>query len=315
MGINWTGIFTSLTTKFTSTDSLDFTAFVANLEVQVVAGVSGLIVGGTIGESSALCSQEKEALVKLSVEKSEGRVPILLNIAEGSTNEAIRQAALAQHWGARGLMLLNPVGYSSDYRETLAFFRSIADTTTLPIIIASSAFADPQNLQVGILAELLELCPNIRALSDACNRPAHTQALAQQFSGRVKIFCSDDAFAHEALQLGAHGWVASVSGPFPRETVAMYRLIKSEQYREALQLYKWLTPLIQLSRHPKFVQIIKLAESLTGMGSEFVRAPRYMLDRSERETTLQLFRKILRARPMMQPLDAVLSLNEMISGN
>src|SRR3981081_1766744 len=103
--MNWNGIFPMLTTKFTPDDALDLRMFEINLFAQVGAGVSGVVIGGSLGEASVLTSAEKEALVKFSVEKVEGRVPVLLNIAEGSTREAIRQVSLDRYWGAPGMML------------------------------------------------------------------------------------------------------------------------------------------------------------------------------------------------------------------
>ena len=94
MAVQWKGVFPALTTKFTSTDELDLPLIRKNLEAQVEAGVSGIILGGTLGEASVLTVAEKETLVKFAIDTIQGRVPIVLNIAEGATREAIRQAAL-----------------------------------------------------------------------------------------------------------------------------------------------------------------------------------------------------------------------------
>jgi 1-pyrroline-4-hydroxy-2-carboxylate deaminase len=99
MAINWQGVFPALTTKFTKEDNLDLSLFEKNLNVQLEAGVKGIILGGTLGEASVLTTPEKEALVKFTIEKVAGKVPVVINIAEGSTKEAIRQALLAQSWG------------------------------------------------------------------------------------------------------------------------------------------------------------------------------------------------------------------------
>src|ERR1700754_2340948 len=105
MAISWTGVFPALTTKFTSDDKLDLPLFEKNLKAQLEAGVEGIILGGTLGEASVLTTEEKEELVKFAVEKTNNKVPVVLNIAEGSTKAALQQAAYAKAWGARGLML------------------------------------------------------------------------------------------------------------------------------------------------------------------------------------------------------------------
>ena len=99
MSIHWNGVFPALTTKFTANDALDLSMFVKNLDAQVEAGVNGVIIGGSLGEASTLELAEKETLVRHAVERVAHRIPVLLNIAEGSTREAVRQAELARQWG------------------------------------------------------------------------------------------------------------------------------------------------------------------------------------------------------------------------
>ncbi len=135
MAVDWKGVIPALTTKFTPDDTLDLPLFARNLQLQLEAGVNGIILGGSLGEASVLTTDEKETLVKFAVEKLEGKVPVILNIAEGSTNEALKQAELGKKWGAKGLMLLPPMRYKSDHRETVTYFAAVAQSTDLPIII------------------------------------------------------------------------------------------------------------------------------------------------------------------------------------
>ena len=92
MSIEWKGVFPALTTKFTADDTLDLPLFEKNLQVQLEAGVNGIVLGGTLGEASVLTTAEKEQLVKFAVTTCAGKVPVVLNIAEGSTKEALQQA-------------------------------------------------------------------------------------------------------------------------------------------------------------------------------------------------------------------------------
>src|SRR5688572_18895547 len=108
MLVQWEGIFPALTTKFNATDELDLPLFEKNLQAQMAAGVHGIILGGTLGEASVLEENEKERLVRFAVEKVNNKIPVILNIAEGSTKEAVKQVKNAERWGASGLMLLPP---------------------------------------------------------------------------------------------------------------------------------------------------------------------------------------------------------------
>ena len=135
MSVQWKGIFPAMTTKFTPDDKLDLPLLAKNIEVQIEAGIDGLILGGTLGEASVLTTNEKETLVKFAVEIANDRIPVVLNIAEGSTKEALKQAEYARLWGAEGLMILPPMRYKSDHHETVTYFTTVADSTDLPIMI------------------------------------------------------------------------------------------------------------------------------------------------------------------------------------
>ena len=166
MSIEFKGVFPALTTKFTDDDKLDFSLFEKNLQVQLAAGVNGIILGGTLGEASVLTTTEKEQLLKFTVEKCEGKVPVLLNIAEGSTKEALQQAAYAVAWGAKGLMILPPMRYKSDHRETVTYFKTVADATELPMMIYNNPVDYKIDVTLEMFAELTE-CKNIQAVKES----------------------------------------------------------------------------------------------------------------------------------------------------
>src|SRR5882757_4124556 len=102
----WKGVLPAITTKLTSDDRLDLPLTKKNLEAQMAAGIDGIILGGTLGESGVLTNAERETMVKYSLDTIGGRIPVILNIAEGATREAIALAKDAQQWGVQGLMLL-----------------------------------------------------------------------------------------------------------------------------------------------------------------------------------------------------------------
>jgi dihydrodipicolinate synthase/N-acetylneuraminate lyase len=296
MRINWNGVYPAVTTKFTPTDTLDLPAFGANLDAQAQAGVSGIIIGGSLGEASTLTIDEKETLVKYAVERT--GLPTLMNIAEGTTKEAIRQATLAAKWGARGLMLLPPMRYKSDHRETVTFFQSVAQSTDLPILIYNNPVDYKIEVTLEMFDELLEL-PNVQAVKESTRDITNVTRLINRFGERLKILTGVDPIATEALIMGAHGWVAGLVCAFPAETVAIYRLVKAGRIEEALEIHRWFLPLLELDIHAKLVQYIKLAEAETGLGTEYVRAPRLTLVGEERDRVLRIIREGIATRPAL----------------
>lgn len=298
MSFQWQGVFPALTTKFTSDDRLDFPLFEKNLRAQLEAGVEGVILGGTLGEASVLSNAEKFDLVKFTVEKVAGKVPVVMNIAEGSTREAVKLAEEAKKCGARGLVILPPMRYKSDHRETVTYFKTVADATDLPMMIYNNPVDYKVEVTLDMFAELAEK-PTIQAVKESTRDISNVTRMINRFGQRFKILCGVDTIAMEELMLGAHGWVAGLVCAFPKETVAVYRLTKAKKIDEALKIYRWFLPLLELDIHPKLVQYIKLAEQEAGIGSENVRAPRLTLVGEERERILKIIREGLKARPVL----------------
>ncbi|AXY74728.1 dihydrodipicolinate synthase family protein [Paraflavitalea soli] len=298
MHFEWKGVFPALTTQFTPEDELDIPLFEKNLAFQLEAGVDGVILGGSLGEASVLTTPEKEILVKTALQKTAGQVPVLINIAEGSTREAVQQAALAAKWGAHGLMLLPPMRYKSDHRETVAYLKTVAQSTDLPIIVYNNPVDYKIEITLDIFEELAE-CQNIGAVKESTRDVSNVTRMINRFGNRFKILCGVDPLAMEELVMGADGWVAGLVDAFPRETVAIYRLVKAGQLEEAAAIYRWFMPLLDLDIHPKLVQYIKLASTQAGIGSEYVRAPRLRLIGEERERILEIINEGIRTRPVL----------------
>jgi 4-hydroxy-tetrahydrodipicolinate synthase len=298
MNFEWKGVFPALTTKFTDNDELDLELFNKNLEEQIAAGINGIILGGTLGEASVLSTDEKEKLVKFAIAKVNKRIPVILNIAEGSTKEALQQATYGKAWGVDGLMILPPMRYKSDHRETVTYFKTIADSTDLPIMIYNNPVDYKIDVTIEMFAEL-QACKNITAIKESTRDITNVTRLINQFGDRYKILCGVDTLALEEFVAGAVGWVAGLVCAFPRETVAVYRLAKAGKIDEALKIYRWFMPLLELDIHPKLVQYIKLAESQTGIGSENVRAPRLTLVGEERERILKIIKEGIASRPAL----------------
>lgn len=294
--MEWKGVYPALTTKFTPNDELDFEAFKKNVDFQIKSGVDGLIIGGSLGEASTLSNEEKDELTRYAVK--EFSVPIVMNIAEQSTREAIAAAGKAQDYGAVGLMLLPPMRYNADSRETVEFFTTVARNTDLPIMIYNNPIDYKIMVTLDMFEELVRY-DNIEAVKESTRDTTNVTRMINRFGDRFKILCGVDTLAVESLLMGADGWVAGLVDAFPQETVAIYRLIKAGRHQEAVQIFRWFLPLLELDIHPKLVQNIKLAEVATGIGTENVRAPRLKLAGEERQRVQDIIDKALAVRPTL----------------
>ncbi|AGA80163.1 dihydrodipicolinate synthase family protein [Echinicola vietnamensis] len=294
--MNWNGVFPAVTTKFHGDGSIDYDTFFLNLEAQIDAGVSGVILGGTLGESSVLEDEEKIELTKKTKEKIAGRVPVVLNIAEGSTAKAIYWAKKAEELGLDALMLLPPMRYPSDHRETVTYFKTVAQATHLPIMIYNNPVDYKTYVTLEMFDELME-CENIQAVKESTRDVSNVTRMKTRFGDRYKILCGVDTLTMESVLMGADGLVAGLVCAFPKETVVLFDLCKERRIEEALPIYQWFLPLLELDIHPKLVQYIKLAEQMAGIGTENVRAPRLTLIGEERARVEKLIQTGLENRP------------------
>jgi 4-hydroxy-tetrahydrodipicolinate synthase len=301
MSFEWKGVFPALLTPFNEKEELDLDMFEKNLAAQKAAGVHGIIIGGSLGEASTITEKEKEELIEFSVEYLNEEIPVIMNIAESTTKDAIKQAAYAKKWGADGLMLLPPMRYKTDDRETLTYFKTVANSTDLPVMIYNNPHDYKIDTRPDMFDELLE-CENVTALKESSRDVTNLTRMKNRFGDRFKILCGVDTLAMEELCLGADGWVAGLVDAFPEETVAIYNLVRSGEIEEATKIYRWFMPLLELDIHSKLVQYIKLAAKQTGIGSEYVRAPRLTLVGEERERILKIINDAIKNRPRIKQL-------------
>tara|TARA_R110002167_G_scaffold22899_3_gene81562 strand:+ start:5149 stop:6075 length:927 start_codon:yes stop_codon:yes gene_type:complete len=299
MSIKWKGVMPAVTTQFTANDELDLELFKVNIQAQLDAGVHGLVLGGTLGEASTLTDEERRILTRETVAFVKGKVPVLMNIAEQSTKAAIHLAKTAKEDGAKGLMMLPPMRYKASDAEVVAYFKAVAKSTSLPIMIYNNPIDYKIEVTLDMFAELIETCPNIQAVKESTRDTTNITRIKNRFGDRLAIMTGVDTLALESLLLGADGWVAGLVDAFPAETVAIYELQKAGRIQEAISIYRWFMPLLELDINPKLVQYIKLASAYTKIGSEFVRAPRLVLEGKERKTIIKIIEDGLKTKPML----------------
>ncbi|WP_417881964.1 dihydrodipicolinate synthase family protein [Xanthomarina gelatinilytica] len=298
MSIQWKGVMPAVTTKFTETDELDLNMFEVHIKAQLEAGVHGIVLGGTLGEASTLLDEEKRQLTQATVDIVKGQVPVLINIAEQTTKAAIHAAQKAEDDGANGLMMLPPMRYKSGDRETVEYFKAVANNTSLPIMVYNNPVDYKIEVTMDMFEELLK-CDNIEAVKESTRDTTNITRIKNRFGDRLKIMTGVDTIALESLLLGADGWIAGLVCAFPAETVAIYKLQKAGRLKEALDIYRWFMPLLELDINPKLVQNIKLAEVATGIGTEHVRAPRLPLIGDERQHVLKVIEEGVKNRPTL----------------
>ena len=296
--IKWKGVYPAVTTKFHQNGDLDVPNFIKNIVFQVEAGVDGIIIGGSLGENSTITWSERIILLEAALDAVGDRADVLVNIAEGSTTNAIALAKLCQQSGAHGIMLLPPMMYKPTDQEVVDFFAEVANSTKLPIVL----YNNPVDYKIEITIDMFQqLLPykNIQAIKESTRDISNVTRLKNKFGDRYKILCGVDTLAMEELLMGADGWIAGLVDAFPAETVCIYRLVKAGRIDEALTIYRWFLPILELDISPQLVQNIKLAEVYTGIGTEHVRKPRKILQGDERKRVEIILQKGMETRPTL----------------
>ncbi len=298
MQVDWSGVYPALMTEFKDDESLDLHATATHIEACLSAGVDGFVILGTLGENCSLTPEEKRAVIGCAVETVSGRVPVIAGCAEYTPREAIAYLADCAKLGADGAMVLPAMVYKTAPQETLAHFRTIARASDLPIMVYNNPISYGTDVTPEMFAELADE-PALVAIKESSDDVRRLTDIVNLVGDRYVLFCGVDDIALEAVVLGAVGWVAGLVNAFPHETVELYRHVKAGRLDEARALYRWFMPLLHLDCLPKLVQYIKLANQMTGMGSQMVRAPRMILEGEERYRIEALIQTALDARPKL----------------
>lgn len=296
----WNGVLPAVTTRFTENDQLDHAEMERCFGLQMDAGVDGLIVCGSLGEGPMLSHDEKLDVLA-TARKVAGRKPVLLTINEAGTREAAGLAKRAAKAGADGLMVVPSPIYHTNPEETVAALKAVAAAGGLPVMIYSNRLAYRVDVTVDVMAELAN-DPLFVAIKESSDDIRRTIEIFNAFGDRFDVLTGVDNLAFEALSVGAVGWVAGLVCAFPKETVAIYQLMKAGRREEALAIYRWFRPMLDLDVSTYLVQNIKVAEVLAIGTNDRVRMPRQPLAGERRAAVEKIVRDGLATRPKLPSL-------------
>lgn len=295
--MNWNGVIPAITTPFAEDMSVDHEFFARHCRWQIENGCAGVVALGSLGEGATLTFEEKEAVLKTAVAAIGPDAPVVAGVSALSTDEAVRIAKMAAAAGCGGLMVLPPYVYCGDWREMKAHVAAVFQATELPCMLYNNPVAYKTDFVPEQVQELLAEHENLVAIKESSADVRRVAALRALAGHRLKILVGVDDLIFEAAMAGAVGWIAGLVNAFPAESVALFDAsIRGDQQR-AFEIYKWFLPLLRMDTVPKFVQLIKLAQEMVGMGSARVRGPRLELTGAELAEAKAVIEEALRTRP------------------
>ncbi|MDQ0007918.1 4-hydroxy-tetrahydrodipicolinate synthase [Luteibacter jiangsuensis] len=293
----WRGVLPAVTTPFTADGKVDH-AFLASHALQMIdAGCKGIVPLGSLGEAATLSFEEKTDILRTLVKALDGRAPVIPGIASLSTDEAVRLAKEAKAIGCAGLMVLPPYVYSTDWREMSAHVKAVIAATDLPCMLYNNPVAYKTDFAPAQIAELAAQFPNLQAVKESSGDVRRFAAIRALLGDRLDLLVGMDDALVEGVSMGAVGWIAGLVNAYPKESVKLFELARDGGPRAAESLYAWFLPLLRLDTVPTFVQLIKLVQAKTGMGSETVRAPRLTVTGAEREAALAVIDHAIATKP------------------
>jgi len=299
MKLNFRGVIPAITTPFNEDLRIDHGFLADHARWMVESGCIGVVPIGSLGEGATLTPSEKRQVLETCVRSVGDRVPVVPGISALSTAEAVALARDAQQIGCRGLMVLPPYVYSTDWREMRAHVAAVLEATDLPCMLYNNPVAYRTDFTPDQIEDLAGAFPRLAAVKESSTDVRRVTAIRALLSERLGVLVGVDDAIVEGVAAGAVGWIAGLVNAFPAESVALYRYAVEGRREEALALYRWFLPLLRMDTVVKFVQLIKLVQERVGRGSARVRPPRLALEGEELQTALTEIDHALATRPRL----------------
>jgi 4-hydroxy-tetrahydrodipicolinate synthase len=257
------GVIPPMFTPFSEDDRIDASALAVEARFLRESGVSGIVVGGSMGEGAGLSETELAEAVRLVIEAVGGEIPVLAAVIADSSAEAVRLAKAARDVGAVGLQVPPPhFRLAAETRVLADYYRAITDGSTLPLIIYN--VMPTAEAAVESLEQLMIDNPAIVGVKQSARNMHTLAALLATMRGKVKLFSAIDDMIYPSFVLGVDGTISGTSAVFPRESVELFEAVRAGDHDRALRLHQRIAPVWRSIDHPDFPARSKYAVALSG---------------------------------------------------
>jgi 4-hydroxy-tetrahydrodipicolinate synthase len=266
------GCGTAIITPFKQDESIDESAFRRLVEFQIENGVDFIVACGTTGESVTMSDDEQARVVELTIETSEGRVPVVAGAGGYNTREVMEKVHRYERLGADAILSVTPY-YNKPTQEGLyQHYRAVAEATRLPIILYSVQGRTACNIEPATVARLSGI-ENIIGVKEASGNITQIAEVASLVDGSFKLFAGDDSVMLPVAALGGVGVVSVASNLLPRQVSDLCHASIEGRFDEARKLNRQLTPIFKALFIESNPIPVKAALAMTGMIEEVYRLP------------------------------------------
>lgn len=262
---NFRGVFAALVTPMKANEEIDYAKLGAFADHLIRQGIHGLIPLGSTGEYYALSADERERVLRATLEAAAGRVPVVAGTNAGSTRDVIAFSRQAEKLGCAGVMLAAPYYSLPRPEELLVHFRAVNDVIGIPIMLYNYPGRTGVDMSPEFIERLARL-KNLRYVKESTGEMPRITELLRRCGDRLGVFCGCDTIALESLMVGAIGWVGGVANVLPNEHVRLFELVvEKEDCIAARKLFFEMLPTLELMEGGgKYTQWVKAACGLVG---------------------------------------------------
>ena len=280
----FTGMATAIVTPMTET-GIDYEALGRFIEFQIESGINALVVMGTTGENATIEPEDQTEVIRYTVQKVAGRIPVIAGTGTNNTEHVLRNTRAACEVGADAVLVVTPYYNKATQNGLIQHFTTVADASTVPVILYNVPGRTGCNLLPKTVAKLAEH-PRIAAVKEATGNMAQMVEIMQLCGDKIDVYSGEDALTVPMMAMGAAGTISVLSNVVPKEAVAMTDACMAGDYKTAAQ---WQCKLLPLT-NALFSEVnpipAKAAVSAMGYGKEILRLP---LTPMEDDTRAKLF--------------------------
>jgi 4-hydroxy-tetrahydrodipicolinate synthase len=279
--VNFGQVMTAMVTPFDSKGNIDFSKTTKLVNYLIGHGTEGLVATGTTGESPALTAEEKIAFFRHIVKVTEGKVPVIAGTGSNNTRASVELTKKAEKTGVDGIMIVAPYYNKPDQEGMYRHFKTIAESTKLPVMIYNIPGRSVVNMSVGTIVKLSEI-ENIVAVKESSGDLGQMSEIIRLTSDDFLLYSGDDAFTLPVLSIGGNGVVSVASHVIGDEMQELVNSYKSGDIQKAALLHRRLLPLMRELFAAPSPSPVKTALQMKGFDVGGVRLPLIPLDDKQR---------------------------------
>ena len=286
----FTGMATAMVTPMTP-EGVDYEALGRFIDFQLSQGINALVAVGTTGESATLSPAERKEVIRFTIDRVAGRVPVIAGTGTNNTQHAMDYSISAARDGADALLVVTPYYNKATQNGLIKHFTTVADASTVPMILYNVPGRTGCNLLPKTIAKLAEH-PNIAAVKEATGSMAQMVEIMHLCGDKLDVYSGEDALTVPMMAMGAKGTISVLSNVAPKQSVAMTDACLRGDYAAAAKLQCDLLPLINALFSEVNPIPVKAAVSALGFGEDYLRLPLTPMEEGHREVLLGEMRKL-----------------------